>query len=290
MRSGPKAKPTEATEQTQDRHSLKLDDLRFGGDVGVRRIARRLPGSRPILRADRLIGPSSKIRRSANFRGEEMQSRNKKPRSHPSSQTSRQDRARKGKRAMATSAESNDHIAPERLSPEVSNVEKIREILFGGQMRDYDKRFARVDEILAKEIETLRNDLKKRLDTLEAFIHEEVEAANQRVSAERAERTAALKELDRGLREAETTSEKLFTQVEEALSKGTTDLRTRLLEQSKTLTAEIEEKHRALSALLDRDVRTLQEDKTDRAALADLFTELALRLKKDFALPEGKKD
>ena len=219
-----------------------------------------------------------------------MQSRNKKPRSHPSSQTSRQDRARKGKRAMATSAESNDDIAPEGESPEVSNVDKIREILFGGQMRDYEKRFVRVEERLAKDIEALRQDVKKRLDTLEAFIHEEVEAANQRVSAERAERTAALKELDRGLREAETTSEKMFTQLEESLAKGTADLRMRLLEQSKTLTTEIEEKHRALSALLDRDVRTLQEDKTDRAALADLFTELALRLKKDFALPEGKKD
>lgn len=190
---------------------------------------------------------------------------------------------------MPSSAEPNDHIAPEGESPEVANVDKIREILFGGQMRDYDKRFARVEEHLAKEIESLRHDLKKQLDTLEGFIHEEVEAANQRLNAERAERTTALKELDRALREAEKTAEKLFTQLEESLAKGTTDLRARLLEQSKTLTAEIEEKHRALSALLDRDFQTLQEDKTDRAALADLFAELAMRLKKDFALPQDKK-
>ena len=64
MRSGPKAKPAEATEQTQDRRSLKLDDLRFGGAVGVRRITRRLPGSRPILtcrRANRAKQQNSEI-------------------------------------------------------------------------------------------------------------------------------------------------------------------------------------------------------------------------------------
>lgn len=190
---------------------------------------------------------------------------------------------------MASSAEPNDHIAPEGESPEVANVDKIREILFGGQMRDFDKRFVRVEERLAKDTEDLRHDLKKRLDTLEGFIHAEVEAVNQRLNAERAERTTAVKEVDRALREAEKASEKVFAQLEESLAKGTGDLRTQLLEQSKALTAEIEEKHRALSALLDRDVQRLQENKTDRAALADLFTELALRLKKHFVLPEDKK-
>lgn len=190
---------------------------------------------------------------------------------------------------MTSSAESNDQIPPAGQSLEATNVDKIREILFGGHMRDYDKRFARVEERLAKNIESLRNDLKKQLDALEAFIHEEVEAVNERLTAERAERTTALKELERALREADTRSEKLFAQLEESLAKGTAELRTRLLEQSKTLAGEIEEKHRALSALLERDVQTLQNDKTDRAALADLFTELALRLKKDFALPEEGK-
>ena len=36
--------------------------------------------------------------------------------------------------------------------PEAGNVDKIREILFGGQMRAYDKRFSRLEERLTKEV------------------------------------------------------------------------------------------------------------------------------------------
>jgi DNA anti-recombination protein RmuC len=185
---------------------------------------------------------------------------------------------------MASSAEPNGRIAPEGESPEIANVDKIREILFGGQMRDYDKRFVRVEERLAKDINSLRDDLKKRLDALEAFMHQEVEMCNQRLKAEKADRAAALKEIEKSLREAERNSEKRFTEMEEGLAQGTADLRARILEQSNTLTSDIEAKHRALTTLLDGEVQTLQEDKTDRAALADLFTEVAMRLKKDFAL------
>jgi hypothetical protein len=40
-----------------------------------------------------------------------------------------------------------------------------------------------------------------------------------------------------------------------------------------------------LSAKLAREAEELRNDKTDRAALADLFNELALRLNNQFRLP-----
>ena len=40
------------------------------------------------------------------------------------------------------------------------------------------------------------------------------------------------------------------------------------------------------SAALDREVGVLRNEKTDRAALADLFEEFSLRLKNDLELPE----
>ena len=38
------------------------------------------------------------------------------------------------------------------------NVEKIRDILFGAQMRDYEKRFIRLEERMFKEMKDLRDD------------------------------------------------------------------------------------------------------------------------------------
>jgi hypothetical protein len=51
------------------------------------------------------------------------------------------------------------------------------------------------------------------------------------------------------------------------------------------LSDEIRRRHDELSAKLAREADELRNDKTDRAALADLFTELALRLNNQFRLP-----
>ena len=50
------------------------------------------------------------------------------------------------------------------------NLDKVRDLLFGGQMRDYDRRFARLEERLVKETTELRDDVKKRLGALEAYM------------------------------------------------------------------------------------------------------------------------
>ena len=68
-------------------------------------------------------------------------------------------------------------------------MDKIRDILFGSQMRDYDKRFTRLEERLSQDAITLREELKKRLDTLEAFVRQEGESLSQRLKNEKTERT-----------------------------------------------------------------------------------------------------
>ena len=64
------------------------------------------------------------------------------------------------------------------------NVDRIRDIIFGSQMRDYDSRFQRLEERLAFEGAAMRSDLQKRLDALEAFMKGEVESMTNRLRAE----------------------------------------------------------------------------------------------------------
>src|SRR6202453_5406821 len=59
---------------------------------------------------------------------------------------------------------------------EGANVDKIRDILFGSQMRDYEKRFVRLEDTVTKAIDTLREDMTKRLDTLSNYIKEETDS------------------------------------------------------------------------------------------------------------------
>ncbi len=116
---------------------------------------------------------------------------------------------------------------------EGANVDKIRDILFGSNMREYEKRFARLEERLTKSSDALRDDLKKRFDTLESYVREEIEALGQRLKNEKAERTEALKELTRESRDSAKTLEKKLSQLEDSLESAQGDLRSRILEQSK---------------------------------------------------------
>lgn len=165
------------------------------------------------------------------------------------------------------------------------NVDKIRDILFGTQMRDYEKRFARLEERLLKESADLREDSKRRFAALEALITKELEALTDRLKAEQGERAESVEEVSHELRNLTKSFEKKSAQLEEQTAKGQRDLRQQILEQSKTLSDDIRQKHEELSSLLGREVEGLSTEKADRATLAALFTEVAMRLNNEFKIP-----
>jgi len=161
------------------------------------------------------------------------------------------------------------------------NLEKIREILFGAQVHDFEKRFTRLEEKLLKETADSRAETKKRFDSMEAFIRKEIESLVERVKTEQGERADAVKEISRDLRETAKNLEKKLAQLDEQATKGQRELRQQILDQSKSLTDEIRNRVKESAALLTRELKELRSDKTDRSALAGLFTEAAMRLSGD---------
>jgi hypothetical protein len=168
---------------------------------------------------------------------------------------------------------------------EASNIDKIREILFGVQMRDYEKRFSRLEERLLKESSDLRDDTRKRFEALESFVKSEFEALSERLVAEQRNRDESVQNLSRELQDTGRRLEGKLGQLDEQTSRAQRELRQQILDQSKNLSDEIRQKADELSALLDRQVSELGNAKTDRAALAGLFSEVALRLNNEFKIP-----
>jgi DNA anti-recombination protein RmuC len=166
-----------------------------------------------------------------------------------------------------------------------ASIDKVRDILFGVQMRDYDKRFARLEERLAKETADLREDVKKRLASLEQYVKQEVEALGERLSAEHGERVDESKDLGQQLRETSKVFEKKTAAMDDQSAKAQRELRQQLLEQQQRLTEEMQQRHHELLQALSRDAAELRDEKADRAALASLFTEMAMRLSNQFRLP-----
>ena len=165
------------------------------------------------------------------------------------------------------------------------NIDKIRYILFGVQMRDYEKRFARLEERLIKEAGDLREDTKKRFDALELYIKQEFESFSLRLTAEQNARGEAVDGLSLGIKDTARAFEKRAAQMDEQAAKSQSELRQQILDQSKSLNDTIRQKYEELTAALQREATDLRTDKTDRSALAALFTEVAMRLNNDFKIP-----
>lgn len=162
------------------------------------------------------------------------------------------------------------------------NVDKIRDILFGSQMRDYEQRFARLEEALKKESADLRETTRRHLETLESFVHKEVAALDSRLNTERDERGDNHTRMVAELSATAASILKKIGEVEHQEAQAKREIRNDLLQQSKELSDDIRRKAEELGALLDRRVQELQHAKTDRAALAEMFSEVSLRLKDQF--------
>jgi len=165
------------------------------------------------------------------------------------------------------------------------NVDKIRDILFGSQMKDYETRFGRLEETLLSQTAELRENTKRRLDGLEAYFKKEMETLQVRLKSEREERSEALKQLSRETKDLGDALNRKLRDAEDHNSESERGLREQILQQSKELLEDIQKRQSELGSLLDRRVQDLSSAKTDRAALAALFTEVEMRLNDEFQIP-----
>jgi hypothetical protein len=168
---------------------------------------------------------------------------------------------------------------------DISNIDKIREILFGGHMRDYDRRFSRVEEQLLKESLELREDTRKRFEALEAFVKAEFAALTDRLQAEQRTRDDAVSGLWRGVQESSQALSAKLGEAQEQTARAHSALRQQILSQSQDLSDEMRRKQDEITALIQREIADLNHGKADRSSLATLLTEMAMRLNNDLKLP-----
>jgi phage host-nuclease inhibitor protein Gam len=166
-----------------------------------------------------------------------------------------------------------------------ASLEKVRDILFGVQSREIDKRFARIEERLAKEASDLRTEIKNRLDALETYFKGEVESLADRLRGEQGDRVTSVKEVSRELRELDSSFSEKASRLDEQLSKSNRDLREQILDQSKRLSDDLQRRTEELTNSINTHSTELRDEKADRSGLAALFTEMAMRLRNEFKLP-----
>lgn len=170
------------------------------------------------------------------------------------------------------------------VTPTGGNIDKIRDILFGTQMREYDKKFQRLELRMLKEISGVRQETKDRMDTLENFVKQEIDTLSGRLKTEQNDRMRTDKEILTELKDTSKLLEQKISELDEQNAKAQRELRQQILEQSKNLRETVQQRYEEISQALDRATRELRGEKVDRAALASLLTEMAMRLHNESSL------
>jgi len=112
---------------------------------------------------------------------------------------------------------------------EAQSMDKVRNILFGAQTRQYEQKFTRLEALLQKETANLRNETKKSFDSLENYIKKELESLADQLKTEKDDRTGSVEELSGMLRDTNKNLEKKITMLDEKNVKGQRELQEQIL-------------------------------------------------------------
>lgn len=159
-----------------------------------------------------------------------------------------------------------------------NNVDKIRDILFGRQMVDYDGRFAKLEEKLAREALALRDEVRSRMDALDSYVRQEVETLTRKIDTEKRERLDSVGDLTRELRSDRETLARRVDEIGAGTDEDVRNVRQQLLDEASRIRESLQTKADDLMQSLDRHVGQLQDEKTDRHVLADMLADVAARL------------
>ncbi len=161
---------------------------------------------------------------------------------------------------------------------DIANVDKIREILFGNQMKDFEQKFNHLQEQLNKKLNLIKEDSSMRFNSLENFVKSEFESLNQRLDGEQKMRISELNESSEKLEKSIKLVSNNSAELERHSNDKSRELRQLLLEQSKELFEKMNQKQINDNEMINKFRDEMNIGKVDRSALSTLFTELALQL------------
>jgi hypothetical protein len=168
------------------------------------------------------------------------------------------------------------------------NVDQIRDILFGGQMRDYERRFQELHQRLEAELARMRDAHDKRLAQIDKRVDDQLDKLGKLLRQEVQDRNRSVDDLESRMQQAARTARgedaASLDAHEKELAATDERLRASLADVSTASHARAGEAEGAVM----RIAAELREEKVGREDLAALLAELALRLRGDFELPPAK--
>jgi DNA repair exonuclease SbcCD ATPase subunit len=163
-------------------------------------------------------------------------------------------------------------------------VDKIRDLLFGNQMQDYDRRFAKLEERFLQRFKDIELETARNLGAFESNAKKHVDSLAGQLRDEKDQRADADKEIERVLREQNQALEKRIRSLSDQLSQLDRDMSDRHTREAQSLREEIKQKNADVRQTIETMFAELSSVKTDRTLLASLFVEVAKCLNQDLGV------
>ncbi len=181
-------------------------------------------------------------------------------------------------------------IEPEAASAEDvmagGNLDKIRNILFGAQAKEFERRFSGLESSLQTELRQIRDDLKNQTEMLESYFKGELKEVSAKQRKEQNTREGEFNRLETRAADQKRSFESKLNDLEESFEKRIGEVRESLLHQGQQLSDSLQKGLEGLRAELDQRMDQLGIAKADRLALAGMFGEMSMRLKNELDLSD----
>ena len=179
-------------------------------------------------------------------------------------------------------------ISKEEMRERLGNIDQIRDIIFGPQLREYDNRFEKVES----DIALLQQEMRDRIDQVKTVVSTELRSAFDSLEKKLRSISLSYQEEISDLRQQVDRVNKKFTNAVEALDqnvdnqtnsirKELTDSRTKLQEDVRTLRIQVFEE-------LERRLSSMRDTKVSKDDVAEIMFELGMRLKGNEFVPQLK--
>lgn len=170
-------------------------------------------------------------------------------------------------------------ITKEEMRERLGNIDQIRDIIFGSQLRDYNSRFDKIESDLA----LLQEDAQDRVEQLKTILTAEIKSVVENLDKKiKTLSSNAQEELTDLRQQADRLNRKFSSSIEaldEALDSQTNSLRGELGQTRDQLQDEVRGLRSQVLEELDRRFTLLTESKISRDDMAEVLFEVGMRLK-----------
>jgi len=176
-------------------------------------------------------------------------------------------------------SEKKKRPSAEVISPGLGDIEKVRDILFGKYVSNFEQRFAELEARLEADVDQLKEKLIDKMSNMDGDVNESLGRLDKQIIEEKSVRDAELQSLQSTLLEAEAALKNAIATMEDQANQELASVRASLEESHQDLLDRTLSNQAELTSQLDQQKEELENDKVGRQSLALLLDEVAIKLR-----------